>query len=183
MCWVDKKDNPNDWPVWANESVEIVNANPDWQDKGRCEEQQLYELLTPLGISKVIHIGSTSIPGLPAKPIIDLMAETDSFDRVLDISAKLAIYDWHYVGPELDERPWRRFFVKVKNNRRVAHLHLMIKGTERWEQQLLFRNRLRENPQLVYDYSNLKQKLAKKCNQDREAYTKAKTEFIKQVLK
>lgn len=93
MRRVDKKDNPNDWPVWANESVEIVNANPDWQDKGRYEEQQLYELLTPLGISKVIHIGSTSIPGLPAKPIIDLMAETDSFDRVLDISAKLAIYD------------------------------------------------------------------------------------------
>lgn len=161
MRRVDKKDNPNDWPVWANESVEIVNANPDWQDKGRYEERQLYELLTPLGISKVIHIGSTSIPGLPAKPIIDLMAETDSFDRVLDISAKLAIYDWHYVGPELDERPWRRFFVKVKNNRRVAHLHLMVKGTERWEQQLLFRNRLRENPQLVYDYSNLKQELAK----------------------
>jgi GrpB-like predicted nucleotidyltransferase (UPF0157 family) len=111
------------------------------------------------------------------------MAETDSFDRVLDISAKLAIYDWHYVGPELDERPWRRFFVKVKNNRRVAHLHLMVKGTERWEQQLLFRNRLQENPQLVYDYSNLKQKLAKRFNQDREAYTKAKTEFIKQILK
>ncbi|MGG0723935.1 GrpB family protein [Bacillus mycoides] len=180
---MDKKNNPNDWPLWANESVEIVDANPDWQDKGRCEEQQLYELLTSLGISKVMHIGSTSIPGLPAKPIIDLMAETDSFDRVIDIAAELTIYDWHYVSPELDERPWRRFFVKVKNNRRVAHLHLMVKGNERWEQQLLFRKRLQGNPQLVYEYSILKQELAKRFNQDREAYTKAKTEFIKQVLK
>lgn len=180
---MNKNNKQNDWPLWANESVEIVNANPDWQDKGRREEQQLYDLLSSLGISKVIHIGSTSIPGLPAKPIIDLMAETDSFNRVEDISAKLDTYDWHYVSPELDGRPWRRFFVKVKNNKRVAHLHLMVKGTERWEQQLLFRNRLRENPQLVYDYSILKKELAKRFNQDREAYSKAKTEFIKQVLK
>ncbi len=59
----------------------------------------------------------------------------------------------------------------------------MVKGNERWEQQLLFRNRLRENSQLVYEYSTLKQGLAKRFNQDRESYTKAKTEFIKQVLK
>ncbi|MFY0521288.1 GrpB family protein [Lysinibacillus sp. UGB7] len=179
---MDKNNNQNGWPIWANESVEIVTANPDWQDQGRHEEQHLYDLLNPYGISEVIHIGSTSIPGLPAKPIIDLMAETDSFDRVEDISTKLAEYDWHYVSPELDERPWRRFFVKVKNNKRVAHLHLMVKGNERWEQQLLFRNRLRENLQLVCEYSTLKQGLAKRFNQDRESYTKAKTEFIKQVL-
>ncbi|GGE58283.1 GrpB family protein [Priestia taiwanensis] len=173
----------NNWPVWATESVEIVKPNPDWQDEGKREKEELYTLLAPLGISKIEHIGSTSIPDLPAKPIIDLMAEAHSFDRLEDISTALSTYDWHYVSPKLDERPWRRFFVKVKNNKRVAHLHVMLKGEKRWEQQLLFRNRLRENPQLVYDYANLKQELAREFHQDREAYTKAKTEFIKRVLK
>lgn len=137
----------------------------------------------PFGINQVRHIGSTSIPNLPAKPIIDLMADSDSFEQITDIAALLARYDWHYIPPHLDNRDWRRFFVKVKNDKRVAHLHLMLKGEERWEKQLLFRDRLRANPRLASEYACLKKKLAQEFNHDREAYTEAKTKFVDRVLK
>lgn len=50
------------------------------------------------------------------------------------------MYDWHYVPKKLDKQQWRRFFVKVKNDKRVAHLHLMQEGQKRWGEQLIFRD-------------------------------------------
>ncbi|HER2178035.1 TPA: GrpB family protein, partial [Streptococcus pyogenes] len=64
---------PENWPKWATESVEIVEANPMWGLQAQEEIRQLRELLQQLNIHRFEHIGSTSIPGLPAKPIIDLM--------------------------------------------------------------------------------------------------------------
>nr|WP_090799435.1 GrpB family protein [Paenibacillus sp. GP183] len=87
-----------------------------------------------------------------------------------------------HVPHELDNKPWRRFFVKVKDDKRVAHLHLIRAGEERWEKQLLFRDRLRGNPHLLDEYKNLKLKLAQEFMHDREAYTEAKSAFIKRVL-
>lgn len=180
---MSKNDDQTNWPVWATESIEIADPDSTWLEKGKQEEKQLYELLSPFGIGQVIHIGSTSVPNLPAKPIIDIMADVDSFERITDISALLSSYDWHYVPPHLDNKDWRRFFVKVKNNKRVAHLHLMLKGEQRWEKQLLFRDKLRDDPQLVFEYARLKSNLAKEFNLDREAYTEAKTKFVNLVLR
>lgn len=181
MCMNDNDDQSN-YPAWAIETVEIINPDPKWIDKGIQEKQELYKILSPFGVNQVEHIGSTSIPNLPAKPIIDLMASIHSFEQIINISTFLAEYDWHYVPPELDNRPWRRFFVKVKNDKRIAHLHLMLKEEARWEKQLSFRNLLRTNPQLVVEYANLKKKLAQEFIHDREAYTEAKTEFVNRVL-
>lgn len=172
----------NNWPVWATESIEIQDYNPNWNEKGLTVKKELYMLLSPFGVEKVEHIGSTSIAGLPAKPIIDVMAEIHSFEKIEDISDLLTSSDWHYVPPELDKQPWRRFFVKVKDDKRVAHLHLMRTGEERWHKQLLFRDCLRENSHLVDEYKNLKLKLAQQFMHDREAYTVAKSAFIKRVL-
>ncbi|WP_416145532.1 GrpB family protein [Planococcus koreensis] len=179
---MSKNDDQKNWPIWATESIEIANPDPRWLEMGKQEEQQLYDLLSAFGVGQVIHIGSTSVPNLPAKPIIDLMANVDSFERVTDISVLLSSYDWHYVPPHLDNKDWRRFFVKVKNDKRVAHLHVMLKGEQRWEQQILFRDKLRDDPQLVFEYARLKSNLAQEFNLDREAYTKAKTKFVNLVL-
>jgi len=180
---MSKNEDQTNWPVWAKESIEIADPDSTWLEKGKQEENQLYDLLFRFRIGQVIHIGSTSIPNLPAKPIIDLMADVDSFEQITDISALLSNYDWHYVPPDLDNKDWRRFFVKVKNDKRVAHLHLMLKGDNRWEKHLLFRDKLRENPQLVYEYDRLKSNLAKEFTLDREAYTEAKTKFVNLVLR
>ncbi len=63
------------------------------------------------------HIGSTAIPNMPAKPLTDLMASIQSFELTNKIVETLSIHDWHYVSPELDKKLWRRFFVKVKNDK------------------------------------------------------------------
>ncbi|ALS78447.1 hypothetical protein AUO94_07120 [Planococcus kocurii] len=180
---MSKNEDQTNWPVWATESIEIANPDPTWLEKGKQEENQLYSLLSRFGIGQVIHIGSTSVPNLPAKPIIDLIADVDSFEQITDISPLLFNHDWHYVPPHLDNKDWRRFFVKVKNDKRVAHLHLMLKGEERWEKQLLFRDKLRDNPHLVIEYAGLKNKLAQEFSLDREAYTEAKTKFVNLVLR
>lgn len=71
---------PENWPAWATESVEIAPANPNWDAQAQDEIRQLKRLLQQFNIHQFEHIGSTSIPGLPAKPIIDLMAEVQSWD-------------------------------------------------------------------------------------------------------
>lgn len=170
-------------PVWAMEAVEIQKYDPKWLDKGTKERETLYKLLSPFGIKQVEHIGSTSIPYLPAKPIIDLMASVSSMKQLKEIRDVLTTDDWHYVPPELDQQPWRSFFVKVKKDKRLAHLHLVKIGEKRWEEQLKFRNILRANQHLVDEYAMVKNKLAKKFRNDREAYTEAKTDFINRVLR
>ncbi|MBP2001558.1 GrpB-like predicted nucleotidyltransferase (UPF0157 family) [Paenibacillus shirakamiensis] len=174
--------HPSNWPLWAVEAVHISPSNPAWLTQGSIEQAALAPLLSPFGMTRIEHIGSTSVSGLPAKPIIDLMAQISSFEHIEAISEQLAPFDWHYVPPELDEREWRRFFVKVHEDQRIAHLHLMLEGEERWEKQLTFRNRLRANPQLTEQYAELKLQLAATFADDREAYTLAKTQFIEQVL-
>jgi GrpB-like predicted nucleotidyltransferase (UPF0157 family) len=170
------------WPKWAVESIEVVPPNPDWIEAGRAEVKELMHRLSPYGVKEVEHVGSTSIRNLPAKPIIDVMAMIPSFDQAEEIAGKLAEDDWHYVPVELDERPWRRFFIKVEHDKRVAHLHLMMKGEPRWEQQRLFRDRLNGNPSLRKEYEDLKKSLATQFPDDREAYSDGKAAFIERVL-
>jgi GrpB-like predicted nucleotidyltransferase (UPF0157 family) len=170
------------WPKWAVESIEIEPSNPDWIDAGSAEARGLLHRLGPFGVKEVEHIGSTSIRNLPAKPILDLMAMIPSFDDLDEIACTLAKDQWHYVPPELDNRPWRRFFIKVENEKRVAHLHLMPDGEPRWVQQRLFRDFLNGNPTLKDDYAELKKHLANQFPDDREAYSEGKTAFIQRVL-
>lgn len=94
----------------------------------------------------------------------------------------LARYHWHYVPPHLDRRLYRRFFVKVVEGRRAAHLHLMASDARRWRQQLAFRDALRGDSDLVRAYAGLKVLLAEQHRHDREAYSAGKQQFIDEVL-
>ncbi|WP_096186603.1 GrpB family protein [Evansella halocellulosilytica] len=174
--------DPKNWPKWATETIEIVEPDLNWLNKGEQEKEQLLTLLSSFGVNEIEHYGSTSIPKLPAKPIIDLMAKVDHFQHVEKIASLLASDHWHYVPPSLDNRPWQRFFVKVSNEKRVAHLHLLQKDDERWDMQLQFRDKLRGNPHFVAQYASLKTQLANEFSDDRETYTKEKTAFIHKVL-
>ncbi|NGZ77669.1 GrpB family protein [Saccharibacillus alkalitolerans] len=172
----------SDWPVWATEAVEIKAADPAWERQGEEEAERLGKLLAPYGVREVEHIGSTSVPGLPAKPILDLMAKIPSYDELNAVIERLRQEDWHYVPAELDGHGWRRFFVKVERDRRKCHLHLMQEHEERWDVQLRFRDLMRRRPNAVERYGKLKRELAERYNNDREAYTRAKSEFIESVL-
>ncbi len=171
-----------DWPKWAVESIEIVAPDPGWHEAGCVEVTRLLDSLRSFGVHEVEHVGSTSIHDLPAKPIIDVMAKIPSFDAVDEMALKLEEDGWHFVPVELDDRPWRRFFIKVEDDRRVAHLHLMLEGEPRWDEQRLFRDRLNGNPSLKEEYAELKIRLANQFSEDREAYSKGKESFIRKVL-
>lgn len=170
------------WPDWATEPVDLADADPAWTVRGEQERDHLEILLAPWLIARIEHVGSTAIPDLPAKPIIDLQAPVSDLRDPGPIAAALAPHDWHYVDPDLDQRPWRRFFVKVTDGRRSAHLHVMTPDSPRWHQQIAFRDALRADPILTADYAALKRVLAAKHTDNREAYSAAKRNFIRTVL-
>lgn len=165
-------------PQWAFERVTVVEPDPDWAGQAAELSEQLGGLLDRWLTTQVHHIGSTAVPGLAAKPILDLMAGVTDLDQAPEMAVALAGHGWHYVPPELDARPSRRHFVHVVGGHRHAHLHLMRPGTADWQRHLDFRDRLRADPALRDAYAELKQRLATVHAADREAYTEAKSAFI-----
>jgi GrpB-like predicted nucleotidyltransferase (UPF0157 family) len=173
-------------PAWANERAELSPYDPRWADRGRTESARLTELLAPWLAGEVEHAGSTAVPGLTAKPVIDLMAPVGDLDAATGPAGeRLAAEGWCYVPPELDQRPWRRFFVKpdASGQRREAHLHVIPAGHPRWAEQLAFRDALRRDSRLARRYADLKRELAQAHGHDREAYTEGKGQFVAAVLR
>jgi GrpB-like predicted nucleotidyltransferase (UPF0157 family) len=181
---VDQEDRERSgsWPGWATEPVVVVDHDPAWADRGSTERDLLQPLLRTWLTGDIEHVGSTAIPGLAAKPIIDLQAPVDDLGVADTIADVIAAHHWHYVPPDLDQRPYRRFFVKVRDDHRIAHLHLMTTGSDRWHRQLAFRDALRADPALVDAYAQLKIQLAHDHPDDREAYTAGKRRFVHDVL-
>lgn len=171
-----------DWPAWATEDVHVADPDPSWQARGADLARELDAALAPWLVRAVEHVGSTSVPGLPAKPVLDLQAAVTDLACAPDVADVLSPAGWHHVPPELDERPWRRFFVLAPGDTRVAHLHLMPPDEPRWGEQLAFRDALRADPGLAARYAALKRELAVQHASDREAYTAAKEGFVREVL-
>ena len=181
-------------PPWAYEQPTVHPHDPRLIEQAEIERARLAELLRPWlaggaggadGADGVEHVGSTSVPGLAAKPIIDLMASARDLDAVVEQAGeRLWAAGWHYVPPDLDGRPWRRFFVKPdpSGQHRYAHLHVIGVGHPRWAQQIAFRDALRRDDDLARRYGDLKRRLAAEHPDDREAYTEAKAEFIAEAL-
>lgn len=163
----------SDWPAWATEPVAIADPDPTWVDRAAALIGDLELQLRPrLDGGRIHHVGSTAVPDLAAKPVIDLMT------GVADLDARVVLAGWHPVPPDLDARPWRRLWVRADGDRRLAHLYLMMPASERWLQTLRFRDRLRASPELRAEYAALKRRLAAEHSSDREAYTAAKAGFV-----
>ena len=172
----------SDWPAWATEAVEVQAAQAAWQQRGRAEAARLDVALAPWLVAPVEHVGSTAVPGLAAKPVLDLQAAVADLGCAGEVAAALAPAGWHYVPPDLDGRPGRRFLVLVAGGHRAAHLHLLPPGSPAWRDQLAFRDALRGDPALAARYAALKAELAAAHADDREAYTSGKADFVAAVL-
>lgn len=172
-------------PTWAHERAEVHPYDQQWAARASTERERLTELLGPWLMADIEHVGSTAIPGLAAKPIIDLAATVADSDAVAAQAAEdLAADGWHYVPPDLDGRTWRRFFVKpdTSGQHRKAHLHLIETDHPRWSEQIAFRDALRRDQVLARRYEDLKRQLADQYGNDREAYTNGKAAFVASVL-
>lgn len=127
------------------------------------------------------HIGSTSIPGLAAKPLIDMQAAVKSLDQVDDILVVLKTMGYAVMPERV--YPDRVFLPKGPEQRRTHHLNLVRFHSDQWHDPLSFRDRLRSDPPLRNQYAALKNRLAVQHQDDREAYTDGKAEFIAGVLR
>lgn len=172
----------DDWPVWATEAVHVVAADPAWAEAGAAAAVELSALVAPWLAGEVQHVGSTAVPGLDAKPVLDLQGPVVDLECAAEVAETLAPHGWHYVPPELDGRQWRRFLVHVTDDRRTRHLHLLVSDSPRWNDQLAFRDRLRADAGLAARYGQLKLALAAEHPDDREAYTEGKADLVRAVL-
>ena len=119
-------------PAWAVERVHLSAYDSRWPAARLSTRNELRPVLAPWLLGAIEHVGSTSVPGLVAKPVIDLMAQVTDTDVVVDRAAgTLGELDWRHVPPEFDGRPWRRFLAKVSpdGQHRWPHLHLMAPGS------------------------------------------------------
>ena len=127
------------------------------------------------------HIGSTAVPGLGAKPIIDMVAGVSSLARA-DALVELLCRCEYTTSAEFNATlPDSRWLMRWADGHRTHHLHLAIHGGPFWEKRLRFRDALRASPALAARYFRLKTDLASKYRTDREAYTDAKNEFVRSV--
>ena len=161
------------------EPITLVPYDPTWPRQFAEERERLTQVLAPWLAGPIEHIGSTAIPGLIAKPIIDIMAGVR--DLPSSIHAHTALQSLHYVyfPYRADVMHW---FCKLSPARRTHHLHLVPISGALWNDRLVFRDYLRSSQAALAEYAALKTGLAAQYQFDREAYTDAKTGFVQSVL-
>ena len=158
--------------------VELVPYDPSWPARFELEAKALRPALAAWLVGPIEHIGSTAIPGLAAKPVIDIMAGVESLEASRPAIAALALLGYCYAPYRADAEHW---FCKPSPAFRTHHLHLMPVKSSRWREAIAFRDYLRANSQVAAEYADLKQRLAREHRLDREAYTEAKGPSIARI--
>jgi GrpB-like predicted nucleotidyltransferase (UPF0157 family) len=162
--------------------VELHAPNTAWADAFRAEAQRLARHVADAELPPLVfeHIGSTAVPGLVAKPIIDLLAghQPENDPRVYFLTLQAAGYE--HRGPQ--GVPEREFFVRGPESHRTHHLNLVPVDGVFWRQHLMFRDRLRNEPAVRAAYAALKQQLAAAHPDDRGAYTDGKASFVSHIV-
>lgn len=161
--------------------VQLSPHNDDWLKFGQSLVDQLSLLFSHLNMSWH-HIGSTSIPAIHAKPIIDILGVTQDLSQYECDEHKLITLGFTCKGEYLI--PSRRYCVlyNKEQTKSYIHLHVYEKNNPEVERHLLFSEYLKSNNQHALDYNNLKLDLFKKYANKREAYTKNKSEFIERII-
>lgn len=159
------------------EPVEIVPYDRTWPARFEREKAVIHEAMGAVA-TEVHHIGSTAVPGLAAKPIIDILVAVDPLEDRSSLQRSLAKVGYTYVPYEGDEV--RLYF--RKGTPRRYHVHVVIRDSTTYRKLLLFRDALMSDPGLRVDYERLKMELARTHRHDRQAYSDAKAEFVESVV-
>jgi len=169
------------------EDVSVVPYDPAWPRMFEEEKKHLLACLPQRLIRRVEHFGSTAIPGLAAKPIVDVLVEVGSLEetkaRVVPVlDAQGYDYFWRATHGE-DGPPFYAWFIKRNSaGVRTHHIHMVESDFEQWD-RLLFRDYLIADPATAKEYETLKYALARDYPNDRIAYTNGKTEFVVRVTR
>jgi GrpB-like predicted nucleotidyltransferase (UPF0157 family) len=158
-------------------AVVLADYCASWPGVFATERTLLCEIFG-LPAGRIEHIGSTAIPGLRAKPIIDILVGADSLSEIESCIAFMVAAGYHYVEEFNALIPERRYFDKDRR----FHVHAVAHGGNFWVQQLAFRDALRADASPREEYASLKRRLAQAHANDVAAYTDAKAPFIRSVL-
>ncbi len=158
--------------------IVIADYDPEWPRRFRRECEAIFRTCGRSAFLRIEHVGSTAVPGLAAKPIVDMMPGVLSLADVPPLVATLASIGYEYVPEYEAELPERRYFRKDVGGERAFQLHVVEVGSDFWKRHLLFRDYLRAHDEAAAEYERLKRRLAAEYGADREGYTQAKTEFI-----
>ena len=158
--------------------IELVASDPSWPALFEHESRELRQVLGAWLTGPIEHIGSTAVPGISAKPVIDIMAGVRDLETSRPAIEAAATLGYCYAPYQPDQRHW---FCKPSLSFRTHHLHLVPVGSPQWVRPIAFREYLRTHPDVAAEYGSLKRTLASQFRLDREAYTKAKSPFIDAV--
>ncbi len=163
----------------SEEPIRVVPHDPAWPGAFERERAALAEAIAPWVTGGIHHVGSTAVPGLDAKPVIDILVGVEDLRSSRACFAPLAGLEYLYAPYLADQMHW---FCKPGPERRTHHLHVVPTGSSRYEDEVAFRDALRADPELAAAYAALKRQLAVRHRDDRDAYTEAKSDFIRRVL-
>lgn len=162
----------------AEGKVKLVPPTSVWQTYFDLESQRLYAALGEY-VKEIRHIGSTAIPGIYAKPIIDIMAGLAQIEDFPQCEAPLVALGYTYQGEQAI--PGWHFFKKKNGDLTTHHLHVVEWNSPYWVDRVLFQEYLARHPAVAEAYERLKLELEKKYANNREGYTRDKTDFIGKV--
>jgi GrpB-like predicted nucleotidyltransferase (UPF0157 family) len=174
-------------------NVVVVPYSDQWPERFSILHTELIALFAPDSIA-VEHIGSTSVPGLAAKPVIDVLLGAPSLARIESKIQLLGEHGYEYVSKYEVDIPERRYFVKAQIcSPRSAlaeipaaalrvHVHAVELASRIWREHLAFRNALRNDAHLRARYQALKLQLAKEFSDNKSAYSNAKNPFVEAVI-
>ena len=164
--------------------VIIFDYDPQWPVRFEAAKRTITQALGELLVS-IEHDGSTAVPDLAAKPIIDIMPGIRRFEDGFDCVSPLEALGYEYNGEH--GIPGRHYFDHFDKDGAqgtgIQHVHMVVAVSELWAKQILFRDYLRANSREAAIYARLKRSLAERYRNDREAYTEAKSDFVAGALR
>lgn len=157
--------------------VKLLPHNPQWAQLFQQEKQRLQTAIAP-HVLDIQHVGSTSIPGIPAKPIIDIAIAVTNFEQAAVCIQPVEQLGYTYKGEH--GIPRRHYF--SKGEPRTHHIHMNQIDSHAWQHHIRFRDYLRQHPQIAQEYAALKIQLAHQFPTDRNGYLNGKAPFIERIL-
>jgi GrpB-like predicted nucleotidyltransferase (UPF0157 family) len=156
-----------------------VPHNPVWLELFAEEQKNLRRILRGDNLVDIQHVGSTSIPGIAAKPVMGVLAIVKNLPKAKERRSVLEANGYHF----REDFPENLLFAKGPEHHRTVHLHIAEQGSDYADITLLFRDYLIAHPKVAKKYEEFKKELAAQYADERKKYTAAKDRFIKEVIK
>lgn len=162
-------------------TLRLLPYSSDWPARFASEAERLRAALGAAAHA-IEHVGSTAVPGLPGKPVLDIAIAVESDAHADECVAPMQSLSYEYRGPYGDD-PRRRYYVRSEGGVSMVHVHLYVLPAAGWRALLAFRDALRADAALSAAYAAEKFRIAEAVSWDKRAYSEAKGPFVQRVLR